>query len=402
MKNQVSRLRCTLLLAMTLTSLGAWSHTFTIHQISWGSDTGGYLVQNSEWGTANIQFGPGDESEFVFTPAGYIGYVQVVTAVAAGGPYNWAVQNMPLIFPSASDFDGRLPDSFNFNLGLPRGENLTLDHDFRGAVLITPHPLTSMPYVPLFLEQYVVPVTAEDWLWGNGLAGEVAPSTAENFVAFADDANEKTEAKIKIEETDVEAIDEEINGCGPGGAARSLRYLAKQKLITLNQTGQQVYDTLKGKAFMNTGLGVKGTGTTDANFQKGKDAYSKARNLKVVTDGTFTAAVLQTDIMNPMNQGGDVEIVFKKGKNDQGQDQLGHIAFVSQILLTSDKKTGNVTSFKVRYIDDPKQGDSKAENEAHWLEFDVTYDNQMKETITLKGWGPGATLDQFFLEKVSK
>ena len=56
----------------------------------------------------------------------------------------------------------------------------------------------------------------------------------------------------------------------------------------------------------------------------------------------------------------------------------------------------------MKYIDDPRQGNSKAENEGHWLEFDVTYDNQMRETIVLKGWGPGATLDQFFLEKVNK
>ena len=95
----------------------------------------------------------------------------------------------------------------------------------------------------------------EDWIWGNGLAGEVTPSTAENFVAFADDTSVKLEAKIKIKETDVEAIDEEINGCGPGGAARSLRYLAQQKLITLNQTGQQVYNTLKTKNYMNTRSG---------------------------------------------------------------------------------------------------------------------------------------------------
>ena len=400
MQNWASLVRCTLVLAATTLSAAAWAHTFTINQIDWRSDTGGYLVQNSEWGTVNIQFLPGDESEFVFTPAGFIGYVQVVTSLAAGAPYNWAVENMLMLFPSASDFDGRLPDSFSFNLGVPRGHDVTLDHEFRVAVLITPHPLTSMPYVPLYLESYIVPVIHEDWLWGNGLAGEVVPSTAENFVAFADDTNVKTEAKIqKIKESDIEAIDEEINGCGPGGAARSLRYLAQQNLIKLNQTGPQVYNTLKTKAYMNTGLGAGGKGTTNDNFQKGKDAYSKALNLKVMTDTTATAGVLQTDIMDPMNKGADVEIVIKRGKNDKGEDQLGHIAFVSEIILTRDKKTDDVTSFKVKYIDDPRQGNGKAENEGHWLEFDVTYDNQHRETIVLKGWGPGATLDQFFLEK---
>ena len=330
MKSPFCQLRCALLFAVAIMSTAAWSHTFTINQISWRSDTGGYLAQNSEWGTVNIQFLPGDESEFVSTPAGFIGYIQVVTTLAGGAPYNWAVANMPMIFPSASDFDGRLPDSFNFNLGLPRGQDATLDHEFRAAVLITPQPLTSMPYVPLYLESYIVPVIPEDWIWGNGLAGEVTPSTAENFVAFADDTSVKSEAKIKIKETDVEAIDEEINGCGPGGAARSLRYLAQQKLITLNQTGQQVYNTLKTKNYMNTGLGAGDTGTTNANFQKGKDAYSKANNLNVDDRHTATAGVLKTDIMDPMNNGADVEIVFKKGKNQMGQDQLGHIAFVSR------------------------------------------------------------------------
>jgi len=377
------------------------AHTLSVQQIDWGAATGGYLVQNSDWGTVTIRFQPGDEKEFVAGPGGLSGYLQVVTFSGTGTPaYNWAVSNMLIVIPSSSTLDERLPDSFTFNIGLPRGFDASIDTVYSAGMVITATPLTEMPNIPLVQ----VAVTHVTWVWSNGLAGQVEPPPAQNFVAFADDNNEKFESKIKIKETDVEAVNEELNGCGPGAAARSLKYLQKQGLINLNQTVQQVYDTLKGANYMMTDLGVNGKGTTNANFQAGKDKYSQNRNLKIETDATATSPFIKSDVMDAMNAGADVEIVFDKGKNDKDQDMLGHIAFVSEIILTRDKKTEDVTSFKVKFIDDPNQGNGKAENRlnGNWLEFTVTRGSDQKEKIDLKGWGKGATLTQFFVEAVKK
>ncbi len=380
-------------LIVVVVALGpiAFAHTFSIHQINWLSPNGGYLLQNSEWGTVNVQFLPGDESEFVATQDGYFGYLQVVTWPGMGGvAYNWAVANKLILIRNTAGFAGRLPDAFSFNLGLPRGYDVTTDRLFRTAVLITPAPLDTMPNVQLNQPQYLVPVTTEDWLWGNGLAGEIVPPLAQNFFVAADAKDKKLEAKITIEEKDVEAIDEEVNGCGPGGAARSLKYMEKtRKIKNLNQTAQQVYDTLKGNRFMNTQLGAGGNGTTNDNFKKGKDAYSQNKTLKIETDFTFTAGVLKSDIMDPMNAGADVEIIIERGTNQQGQKLLGHIAFVSEIILTLDARE-EPTGFQVKIIDDPVQGDGKASNRSQWLNFKANGD--------LDGWGPGAKLDRFVLE----
>ena len=244
-----------------------------------------------------------------------------------------------LLVVSSGDFDGRLPDSFAFNLGLPRRFDASLDPTYSAAVIITSAPLNSIPDIP---PQPIV-VTKEDWLWSNGLAGEVTPPTAQSFVAADNAADEVVKAEIKIKESDVIAIPEEINRCGPGAAARSLKYLDQQKLIKLKQTPLQAYNTLKGRNYMNTDP-VKGT--TTENFEKGKNAYAKNFNLKIETSGTYTSPFFVNDVINLMKDGADVEVIFDKGKNEQGQELLGHIAFVSAIELTRDPKTEQVKSSK--------------------------------------------------------
>jgi hypothetical protein len=372
----------------------AVAHTFAIHQVSWLSDDGGYLVQNSEWGTANIQFVSGDEAEFFPCGSDYCGYIQVVTSSGINAMPHWAVANMLLILASG-DLDGRLPDSFAFNLGLPRGYDAGSDSDYRAGVLITPTPLSSMPAIPL----NAVPVTQENWLWSNGYAGEVVPSIAQNFVAAADPPDEVLKAKIAIKEEEVVAIAEEINRCGPGGATRSLSYLAQQKLIKLKQTPLEAYDTLKSKNYMNTDP-VKGT--TNINFEKGKNAYSGLYKLPIETDGTYTSTFIVKDVMEPMKAGADVEVIFDKGKNELKQDMMGHIAFVSEIELTRDPKTEDVKSFKVKIIDSPVQDGKTKKNRTLWLNFTVTKEGTKPEMVTLEGWGTGASFTNFFVEKVTK
>lgn len=363
----------------------------------------GWLRTAATWsrtqngGTANIQFLPGDESELFVSSEGYYGYVQVAVSPGAGGPYGWAVQNKLVVIPTTEDFDGRFPDTMAFNLLVRRGLHISSNLGYRAAVVITSAPLTSAPIVPLYLNQYSVPVGAEDWIWGNGPpTGINTPPQAQNYVAVADEQkDERFTSKIKIKEEDVEAVDEELNGCGPGATARSIKYLQKQGLINVNQNVQQVYTTLKGKDCMDTKIGAGQAGTTNANFEKGKKRYSDGRRLNITTEATATTPFVKSDVMDPMNNGADVEIVFYKGKNEKGEDLDGHIAFVSEIILTRDKKTEDVTGMQVKIIDDPVQGDDKAANRTLWLNF------KGKEA-KLDGWGMGAELTQFFVESVPK
>jgi hypothetical protein len=371
----------------------ALAHSFTIHQVNWLSDKGGYLVKNSEWGTVNIQFVPGDEAEFQPCGDNYCGYVQVITSDGITAAPNWAVANMPLVIPSGG-FDGRLPDSFAFNLGLPRGFDAGLDPYYSAAVVITPMQLNSPPPILLALTA----VTQEDWLWGNGYAGEVIPPTAQNFVLADAPADEVVTATLKIKEDDVVVIAEEINRCGPGSAARSLKYLAAQKLIEIKQSSNEVYDTLKGKKYMDTD---PVTGTTGDNFCKGKNAYATKFKVKVQTGATATSPFIVDEVIKPMKDGAGVEISFDKGKN--GDKSLGnHLAFVSEIQLTRDPKTEDVKSFKVKILDDPKQDGKTMKNRSLWLNFKVTKKGTDPEVITLDGWGKDATLNQFWVEIAGK
>jgi hypothetical protein len=143
-------------------------------------------------------------------------------------------------------------------------------------------------------------------------------------------------------------------------------------------------------------------GTTNANFEKGKNAYAKKFGLKVETDGTYTSTFIVNDVMEPMKAGADVEVFFDKGKNQQMQDMMGHIAFVSEIELTRDPKAEDVKSFKVKIIDCPVQDGKTQKNRTLWLNFTVKKESTKPEMVTLEGWGTGASFTNFFVEKVNK
>ena len=96
------------LAVVCLLNVSALAHTLAIHQVSWLSADGGYLVQNSEWGTANVQFVPGDEAEFFSCGSNYCGYIQVVTSSGITAAPNWAVANMLLIVSSGISMEDSL------------------------------------------------------------------------------------------------------------------------------------------------------------------------------------------------------------------------------------------------------------------------------------------------------
>lgn len=358
----------------------AFSSTLTINQVDWLQGSGGFLAQNSEWGFANFQFGPGDQGQFFSDGVGgFYGYVQLLTNPNAGsGSNNWAVQNKLMVFKDSTAFEGRLPDGITFNLGVPRGEDLTGNPNFRAYAFVTVIPLASMPIVDISGAQYQVAVGKEEWVFGGGAfvaptesdsflgeAGRVEPATAVNYVGAAPADTKREQAKIKIKDEDVEKVKEELQGCGPGSAARSLRYLVKQGKITFAKTAQQIYEDLKAKKYMNTDLGEKGNGTFNKPFVDGKNQYAKDNKLKVTTaERVCSVGALALDL----DKGEDIEVLFKFGKNDKGKDLGGHIAFVAEIVFYENDQI-QVTGYELRVIDTKDQKDG-AENRSHWFKFD--------------------------------
>ncbi len=358
----------------------AFASTLVINQVDWLQGSGGFLAQNSEWGIANFQFGPGDQGQFFPDGSGgFYGYLQLLTNPNAGsGSNNWAVQNKVMVFKDSSAFEGRLPDGITFNLGVPRGDDLTGNPNYRAYAIVTATPLATMPIVDISGEQYQVAVGKEQWVFGGGAfigsntragfvgeAGEVEPATAGDYLGAAPTDTKREEAKIKIKDEDVEKVKEELQGCGPGSAARSLRYLVKQGKIKVNKTAQQIYEDLKTKKYMNTDLGEKGKGTFNKPFVDGKNKYAKDNKLKVnTTERPCSVGAVALDLDN----GEDFEILFSFGKNDNDKDLGGHIAFVAEIVYYENNQNA-VTGYEIRVIDTKDQKDD-AENRSHWFKFD--------------------------------
>src|SRR5664279_143666 len=264
-----SAMRRVLLAACLCVCASALASTLAINQVDWLQGSGGFLAQNSEWGMANFQFGPGDQDAFFPDGSGgFYGYLQLLTNPNAGsGSNNWAIQNKVMVFKDSTAFEGRLPDAITFNLGVPRGKDLTGNPNYRAYAFVTASPLASMPIVDISGEQYQVAVDKEEWVFGGGAfvaptalasfigeAGRMEPATAGNYLGAAPADTKREQAKIKIKDEDVEKVKEELQGCGPGSAARSLRYLVKQGSIKFDETAQQIYEDLKTKKYMNTDL----------------------------------------------------------------------------------------------------------------------------------------------------
>jgi hypothetical protein len=382
------------------TAAPASAGSLSINQVSWLSSLGGYLAQYSEWGTANFQIGPGDTSLFTPSGSGYFGYLQVATNANGGdGANNWAVQNKLMVFNSINDFQGRLPETMTFNLGVSRGMDLSGATGYRATIFVTSAPLASMPSIDLHGSQYAVSVGQDQWLFGGGAqdqgsptysgqAGQATPPLAVNYLGAAVADTKKSGQKIAVKDTDIAAVDEEVNGCGPAAKARSILYLKQLGLLKTNDAAQKIYDDLKSDTYMKTklGAGLK-RGTTEKNFIDGANKYSTDKKLGLKTEKSLTPGSVELALENKE----DVEIHVYWGKNGT-TDLGGHIAFVSEIVVYRDDRF-NVTGYEVKIIDDPTQGDSKAENRSRWLKFDKD-DN-------LAGFGTGAKLEHFYEEKAS-
>ena len=384
-------------------SAGALQLSF--EQIDWGDGLGGYNAQNSDWGRANLLFEPWDNIDLPPDGSGgFYGFVNIVTLVPAVGTPNWAVQNVPFTFASAADLADRLPDGLTFDLGVDTGSFVP---ELGYALSIDAAPV---PLIPSYSEFYafafdpsVFVLDAVEVFGGlddslsnpafTGGSEQAAPPEAQNMVGAGVGQLIGAAARIVGKETDVPAIDEDVNGCAPASAARSLHYM-KQFHPTLSDalgslTPQETYDELLW--MMDTQTGERARGTRYADFESGKDPFDEIMlgGGVVQTHQTGNSSSDFDDAKNAIANLGDVEVMIYYGKNGAGQSLGGHAAFVSQITKITDA-AGNVTGYKVDIIDDRPQGDGIASNKKTTLIVTAAGD--------LQGYGTGATIKGFQIE----
>lgn len=354
-----------------LVALQAGAASLGFEQISWLDNAGGYVSRFSDWGQVQISLGSADDGLF-YTMTVQTGYGQLVTGrggymnivTDAGGSADWDVQNLPFFYENPIDLDGRLPQGVWFDLGVTPGTPLS---SLNYYYTIDPAPLASMPAGTLTslpvteFEQFL----SGDMLWlgpnppqGGGLT---APPAAQNFEGAAAGEHVGWVGSISVPETSIGAVNEDDNGCAPGAVARSIKYMSdNHSNVNVPATTQQVYGALR------TAMKTTAAGTMTDNILSGKNAYVAANNLPIMSTQTqsFQAA------MDTLNRNGDVELGVAWGTGADGKSLGGHRTFVSEVQELQDS-SGNVTGYVVRTIDDPEQGDGKAENSTHTMKFDA-------------------------------
>jgi hypothetical protein len=370
----------------SLVPLVAKAATVSFGQVDWLDNAGGYTAQNSEWGQFSIELTSSDDSLFFNdSGSGRYGYLNVVTSIGVSSSL-WSIQNLTLCYETASHLDSRLPESVSFNLGTARGLGLSsLDSYWT----ITSSPLSAQPSGTMTTYS----VGSVSWLFGgiddalplNGNSGNAPPPMAQAYVGASVSSVSRVSGAITSGEKQVPAVNEDTSGCAPGAAARSLKYLEAEGKISLGgKNVQEVYDEIKNSNYMDTKLTPKG-GTTVDNFFKGKNEYSKDNDLSLRTYGTFDPIAAA----NALKSGADVEMGVWWGTSG-GANLGGHAAFVTEIVVDKDA-SGNVTGYKVKYLDDAQQGDGTAANNSHDLSFDAN--GNLKNAP-----GNGAKLIRFFVE----
>jgi hypothetical protein len=350
-----------------------------------------------------VGLGPADLA--LFTPdgmGGFFGYLNVLTDLT-GPPMptsNWAVQNIPLSFNSAGELSGRLPEGYTFDLGVSPGTNVP---GLNFAASIDANPISSpatmgVPFAggPVTVQpvNHVFGGFADPPTFAGGTEKEPPPS-AQNTMGLTTGQMIHSKAMIGVMEVDVPAINEEINGCAPASAARSIHYLAQKfpalamDLATNGETPQGTYDILKG--LMNTQLGKGGIGTLLTEFKNGKDRYNnrltKGSFMTMQIGGTVDDAMAAMDALMNMK---DVEAMIYWGVNGQGRDMGGHAAFISEIIKIKDAQTGQIIGYQVSVIDDKTQGDGTANNTKTTYTFNAAG--------ALKGYGAGGRMRGFQIE----
>ena len=209
-------------------------------------------------------------------------------------------------------------------------------------------------------------------------------------------------AEIQTAETNVPAVAEQVNGCAPGAAARSLRYLGNMySSLNLTQSAQNIYGSLTNLMMSDTGPNSS-NGTTIANFVSGKNAFIMSNGLSIastVVTTSFSAAI------NALNSTGDVEMGWYQGfvvtnlpnGSIQTNSLGGHCVFVAGITpVYTTNAPPQLLGYIVSVIDDPNQGGGSATNRMYDVCFDAN-GNELTGNPNIQG----ASLNSFRIEMVT-
>ena len=309
--NRVNRLSAfvfvsAVIASLTLATTPAHAVTTSIEQVSWGNGTGGYEDQNSQWGRASVGFSAADIGSLTAFGSGYMGWVNIVTTVVGGSNNNWAVQNEPVVFDNLADLNGSLPFSFSFDLGQTDG---TAVSSLNYSLSLSTAPLGSQPGGPLSS----IGVTAATEVEGNqtdpNSEGDEAATAARDSAGVGAVVGAAAalagRGAVQTPTTNIPSVNESDNGCAPGAAARSIRYLGNMvPSLNVTQSAQQIYGTLTNLMQSDTGPGSS-NGTKIANFISGKNLYFTTNNLAIAP------TVITTNfgqVVSALNSTGDVEI----------------------------------------------------------------------------------------------
>lgn len=321
--------------------------TLDFNQLHWLNDDGSVGLQFSRVAVAQFSFA-GSAKMLLDTNGG--GFINVITDIGNGSGPLWTIQNLYLSYPNKKQLTHAHP---TVQFGLPTNNGAPVPN------LVYAVSLTKKP-----LDQFIAPPTVpaqvqpRDYLVGGleqgGSGNSDLPQQIGAWVGCPDvgmcKPNPEKTARILIATNNVAAIDEGKMGCAPSAAARSIKYLKGDSV----GDPQGIYDGLKGA--MGTS---PTTGTTKDNMLEGKRKYTKQNKLKIDTKMVGWSKSGATAVMGSLNSGADVEILIKW--NNQ---ETGHAAMVTSITKI-DKD-----HFEVKYVDDPTQGDGKAENQEHVIIVD--------------------------------
>ncbi len=389
------RLSVAVALLTVLTCPSARAAMLDFGQVDWGDGSGGYDVQNSDWGQVNVSLSLSDLSGL--TPdgfGGYYGYVNIVTDVIGGSLNNWAVQNLLMYYNDIGELGaGQLPTTVYFSLGQPVGSDVT---SLGFSFTLSPTPLSLQPSGPTSPAPVSDVLRVDGTLTDGIIPGNLSRAPARNYFGAPPASSALPGGSIVGRTTNVPSVAESVNHCAPGSVARSLMYLSRvHPSVTITQTPQQLYAALTNAMRQAAGSGPNiftnmigsnsiSNNVTNSTFAVGKSAVAASNGIPLMplmftntalfggffggTGSPFSAAI------NSLNATGDVEVWLNWGTitnhNNSGTNFIlgAHQAFVTAVRphITS----SGVVGYTIWYIDDPVQGDTNAENRLSQMTVD--------------------------------
>jgi len=334
------------------------------YQLDWLAEDLTPLWPDSAVGEMALEF-DGTEAAFLADNGG--AYVNVVIQSAMPSLVNrpqWIVQNLYLAYPDHEHMANSSP-TVQFRLPVQNGEDV---QDMWVGLAVSDQPAVQFPWVQVQL----VPVWDRPYLTGGFAGGGSAlsslPIMVGPWVGALPDNWPVAWAWTWQAADGIAAVNEDINGCAPASAARSIAYLGAAHGFQ-TENAQAIYDDLYDD------MDTDEDGTADADMLSGKNKYTGDNDLPIETELVYGMEHLD-DVMDAINAGADVEILISWDPNG------GHAAMITSVTKFADG------SYEITYVDDPTQGDGEAENEEHTIH------------VQPDGSFPGGRVDGFMVERV--